>query len=302
MDEAIDLFLSYLEHERSASEHTLRAYAEDLTGIIDLMEEIGLSTWEEARYEDLRRVLVALQSRDLSPATVARRLASLRSFYRFLVRKGRLVSSPAAGLRGPRLPQSLPRVLRPAEIEALMESPDRDSPLGMRDSSILELLYGAGLRISELCALDIPSIDLDRRAVRVRGKGNRERVAPFGRAARDAMQSYLSDARPQLITSVSGDAVFLNARGGRLTTRSVERVYDRHIVNTAARLKLSPHALRHSFATHLLDGGMDLRSVQELLGHQSLNTTQIYTHVSARRLQEVHARAHPRSGSGRPTR
>ena len=294
MDDSIDLFLSYMKHERHSSPCTLRAYGEDLVLFAGLLEDAGITSWETARYADLRQALAALQIRGLAPATIGRRLAALRALYRFLVRQGRLTSSPATALRGPRIGQPLPRVLPIEEIDALMSAPDLNSPGGLRDLAILELLYGAGLRVGELCSLDVGSVDMQRRRLRVVGKGNAERIVLFGRAARDALYSYLHEARPQVVTGQSGSALFLNTRGGRLTTRSVERIYDRYILEISARMKLSPHALRHSFATHLLDGGMDLRSVQELLGHKSLNTTQIYTHISTRRLQEVHARAHPR--------
>lgn len=294
MDETIDLFLSYLKHERHSSPCTLRAYGEDLSLLASLLEEGNVHSWQSAQYADLRRILAGMKAGGLAAATIARRLAALRSFYRFLVRQGQVASNPAAALQAPRLAHALPRVLSVAEIDALMESPDTGTPLGLRDLVLLELLYGAGLRVSELCSLDLDAVDVVRRRVRIMGKGAKERSVIFGRAARDALLSYLKDARPQLASQLSGAALFLNYRGGRLTTRSVLRIYDKYVTDTAARLKLSPHALRHSFATHLLDNGMDLRSVQELLGHASLDTTQVYTHVSTARLQEAHAKAHPR--------
>ena len=295
MDEDIDLFLSYLEHEKHASRCTLRAYGEDLAILASMMEDEGACSWVLASHTDLRRVLVRLQERGLAPASVNRRLAALRSFYQYLVKRGRLVVNPAAALRGPRMTRPLPHTLSQPEIDAVMESPDTSTPLGLRDLAILETLYGAGLRVSELCGLDLTSVDAARRRARVVGKGNKERLVPFGRAARDALLAYLEEGRPRIASPDSGKALFLNARGGRLTARSVERIYDATVAKAATRLKLSPHALRHSFATHLLDAGMDLRSVQQLLGHESLNTTQIYTHVSTQRLREVHAKAHPRS-------
>lgn len=239
----------------------------------------------------LRWYLASLWRKGLARATISRKLAALRSFYRYLARMG-AVSSPAAlDLATPKRDRPLPKFLEKDEAEALLNGPNETTPLGMRDRAILETLYGGGLRVGELVDLNLTDLNLARGQLRVMGKGRRERICLVGRRAVNALQLYLTEGRPKLKSPRSGDALFLNCQGGRLTARGVQMIVRKYG-------DVSPHALRHSFATHLLEGGADLRAVQELLGHASLSTTQIYTHVTAERLRSVYERCHPRAKKG----
>lgn len=292
----VDEFLNYLEVARGVSKHTLRAYRLDLTAFAEYLapQQIGL---EQATHLHLRGFL-GVQAVTLAATSRARRLAGLKAFYKFLVRRKVLEVSPARRVKTPKLPQRLPRAVPVDEAFALMEAPDAERLLGLRDRAMLELLYGGGLRVSELCGLSLASLELRAGYVRVLGKGNKERLCPLNELALAALHQWLARRGELLAKPRRGQdatAVFLNFRGGRLTTRSVERHLDTYVRQLALHRKLSPHALRHSFATHLLAGGADIRSIQELLGHASLSTTQRYTAVSFEQLQRVYDDAHPRA-------
>jgi integrase/recombinase XerD len=227
--------------------------------------------------------------------TVARMLSTVRTFHRFVVREGLLEDDPTAGVVRPRLPRALPHPLTVGEVAGILEAPRTEEPAGLRDRAILELLYGAGLRVSELTSLDVDDLDLEAASVRVLGKGGKERDVPVGRMARDAVAAYLTRGRPALAGPRSRAALFLNARGGRLTRQSCSRLLDAHARASGIRRTVTPHDLRHSFATHLLEGGADVRVVQELLGHASVATTQIYTLVTSEHLRTAYDAAHPRA-------
>jgi integrase/recombinase XerC len=292
MHELIDDFLRHLADERNLSGHTLRAYRRDLEAFARFLAADGSDgppSVERIGPLQLRRYLARLHGHN-SRVTIARKLSALRSFFRYLLRRGTLEVNPADTLSTPKRAQYLPRTLSVDEIFALMTAAAGDDPLGRRDRAIVELLYSSGLRVGELTALDVGHLDLREGLVRVRGKGDKERIVPVGRPARQALEHYL-DLRQ---ASDDSQALFLNYRGGRLTARSVERNLKKLLVRAGILKDASPHALRHSFATHLLDGGADLRAIQELLGHVSLSTTQQYTRVSVDRLMEVYDRAHPR--------
>ena len=231
----------------------------------------------------------------LEKASIARKLSTVRSFLKHAVRDGRLESSPAEGIPTPRVPKPLPKTLTVDEIFALLDRIQEDDLASMRDRSILELLYAAGLRVSELVALDLEDLDLSTRTVHVVGKGGKERLVPFGSKAELALKAWLKTSQPLRTKASAGEAVFLNLRGGRLTDRSIRRVLDRRLREAASFARLSPHALRHSFAPPMLGSGADLRAIQELLGHASLSTTQRYTHVSTDALMRVYDKAHPRA-------
>jgi integrase/recombinase XerC len=290
-------FRQHLEHSRGVSPHTLRGYMADLAHFEEyVVGRLGSSLLAVA-HAGIRGYLGTLAV-ESSARTRARRLASIRAFYRYLVRQKLLPASPAKMVKSPKLPRTLPKVLPVEEVFAILEMPDRQSVLGLRDRAILEVLYGGGLRISELCGLDV--VDLDRRArvARVMGKGSKERLCPLNEQAVAAVEAYLVRrgellARPS--PELTPEALFLNYRGGRLQPRSIARHLDTYVLKCALKRKVSPHALRHSFATHLLGGGADVRSIQELLGHASLSTTQRYTHVSWEQLQAVYDKAHPRA-------
>jgi len=301
MRRLIGRFVEYLTHERGLSEHTVRAYHSDLERLLDFLarwlerepEAVGLESIDRVA---LRAFLTELGAEGLSKRSQGRAVAAIRAFFRWAGRVGEAAANPAAELRTPKAPKTLPRHLRPGEVEALLEAPEGDAFSVARDRAILELLYAAGLRVSELVSLDWRDVELGERTLRVVGKGDRERQVPFGRAALGALRTW-RDVRESTFAGRPHDdgAVFLNRRGGRLTDRSVRRVIDRAVGATSAARGVHPHTLRHSFATHLLERGADLRSIQELLGHQSLSTTQRYTHVDVDRLLAVYRDAHPRA-------
>ena len=272
------------------------AYGSDLTAFRDFLRESRLPT-DPSTVDPLtvRSWLAKLHRDGQERSSMARRVSSLRSFFRHLTREGQIRENPLDRVVTPQVRRRLPRHLNVSEASILVESPDPSTPLGLRDRALLELLYAAGIRVSELCSVDLEDFDLQDMVLRVLGKGSIERMVPFGSRSRDALRDYLA-VRDQLKGRSGGDpmALFLNYRGGRLTTRSVRRILDQAIQRCALKHTISPHGLRHSFATHLLDAGADLRAIQELLGHASLSTTQRYTHVTTERLREVYRKSHPR--------
>jgi integrase/recombinase XerC len=303
-----DLLADYLRHlafEKHASEHTVKSYREDLTQAVGYFEgQLAGRTLTPDRVTTrlLRAYLAWLHDQGYARTTVARRLAAVRSWLRFLCRQGVLARNPADGLRGPRREKRLPHFLATKDVSRLVEAPAA-TVLGTRDRAILETLYSAGLRVSELAGLDLDDLDLDGGVVTVRGKGKRERLALLGAPAIEAVRTWLTE-REALTAALRAPqpALFLNRFGKRLTTRSVARMLAKYLAQTGLDPRTSPHTLRHSFATHLLDAGADIRSVQELLGHRSLGTTQVYTHVTTHRLHDSYRNAHPRAkrsqGSG----
>lgn len=293
MDDGIAAFLRFLEGERGYSAHTLSAYRRDLHRFIKFLYADGLRDPDGVTTAVARRY-VAFLSRHYASRSIARNLSALRSWYRFLYREGLAARNPFALISAPKGPRRLPTVLSPHEIRAVLGVPDTATPIGMRDRAVLEVLYATGLRVGELVALPLRDLVIGDE-LRVIGKGRRERVVLLGAAAQEALRRYLDEGRPRLVRGPDPGVVFLNARGGRLTDRGVRLVVERHIRAVAFDRRVSPHVLRHTFATHLLDGGADLRSVQELLGHVNLSTTQIYTHVSRDWLKRVYDKAHPRA-------
>lgn len=296
---AIERFLRFQEVERNASPLTIKSYGEDLAALeAHLAGDSGRAAPGPSALTtlDLRGYAAALQTAGYAKSTIARRLASLRSFFRFGQREGWTKGNPARPLRNPRRQRKLPHFLSTDDIGRLLDAPPRDEPQGLRDRAILETLYSAGLRVSELVGLNDGDLDLAEGIVRVRGKGRRERLSPLGSHAQKAVRHWLRVRRlhPKIAANAAAP-VFTNKFGRRLTTRSVGRMLEKYLRATGLDARTSPHTLRHSFATHLLDRGADIRSVQELLGHKSLATTQIYTHVSTAALRAVYERAHPRA-------
>ena len=297
-----DRFADHLVREKGASPNTVRAYRRDLGQLVDWLVDEGLATGEDddtvwARLDRRRlRTWLAHRHGRSSPATVMRKLASLRTFYRWLAREGVVEANPAALLATPKQPRRLPKALPVDEVFALVEAPDDHEILGARDAAILELLYGGGLRVSEATGLKVGDLDLPGASVRVMGKGRKERLVPIGRKAIAALSRWLA-RRGELLREGQDDpgALFLGRLGTVLTSRQVARRLDGHVQAVALKRNVSPHALRHSFATHLLGGGADLRAIQELLGHASLSTTQRYTHVSVEHLMQVYDKAHPKA-------
>jgi integrase/recombinase XerC len=299
MEEALAEFLRHLSLEKNASSHTVKSYREDLTQAVEFFRtRLGGQTPGPAHLTTrlLRAYLAWLHEQGYAKSTIARRISAVRSWCRFLCRQGVLAVNPTEGLRGPRQDKNLPHFLSEADIQTLLTMPPAQTPLGLRDRAILETLYSAGLRVSELTGLNLEDMDLASGMVTVRGKGKRERLALLGPPAKEALERWLAQ-RDQIaaIRPRPSPAVFLNQRGSRLTSRSVGRLLEKYLAQAGLDRRTSPHTLRHSFATHLLDRGADIRSVQELLGHRSLATTQIYTHVTTHRLRESYHRAHPRA-------
>jgi integrase/recombinase XerC len=298
MQTAIARFLQYLQVERNCSTYTIKSYREDLEALAEyLTVRYGQPpSPEDIVTLDLRGYLSGLHEQGLAKSTIARRLASMRSFFRFGQREGWAKSNPAKPLRNPRKSRSLPHFLSSEELGKLLEAPPASEMLGLRDRAILEVLYSAGLRVSELVGLNEGDLDLAAGIVRVRGKGKRERLSPVGSFAAQAVKQWLRVRRVSPREPEGRNApLFVNRLGRRLTTRSVGRMLEKYLAITGLDRRTTPHTLRHSFATHLLDGGADIRSVQELLGHKSLVTTQIYTHVSTANLRAAYEKAHPRA-------
>jgi len=287
MEELLQAYLRFLRAERNLSPYTLRNYENDLRSFFCYAQEAGRDIRDVDRYL-LRGYLAVLRERRLAPGSIVRRVSSIRSFYRFLVLQGRIEHDPLAGVRAPKKGRRLPSFLSPKQVLAILGSVEGDSPKALRDRAILELLYAAGLRLSELVALDASDVDIGERQARVLGKGNKERIAVMGRAAADALRRYLRDGRPALVRRPQERALFLNNQGGRLSARAVQIMVRRCALKAGLDERVFPHLLRHTFATHMLDGGADLRVVQELLGHASVGSTQIYTHVSEAEKRRVY--------------
>ena len=298
MQTAIARFLRYLHVERNASDLTVKSYREDLACLVEYLNGVSGRSPEPRAITtaDLRGYVAALHEAGYAKSSVARRLATLRSFFRFAQREGLAEHNPAKPLRNPRRDRKLPHFLTTEEIARLLEIPPANEPFGRRDRAILETIYSAGLRVSEAVGVNEEDLDMSAGLVRVRGKGKRERLAPLGSFALRAVTRWLEDRclSPREPRG-GGSPVFVNKFGRRLTTRSVARLLEKHIRQAGLDTRTTPHTLRHSFATHLLDRGADIRSVQELLGHKSLVTTQIYTHLSTAGLREAYERAHPRA-------
>ena len=304
----VERFLDHLTVERGLSPNTVAAYRRDLSRYAAFLTARGVTDAGRASDRDVTAFVAAHASGKHGPdakayraTSVVRGLSSLRSFHRFLVREGVAERDPTRTVVRPKLPRSLPRPLPVDDVRRLVEAPDPATPAGSRDRAALEAMYGAGLRVSELVGLDVDDLDLESGAVRVLGKGGKEREVPLGRHAVEALEAYLTRTRPALATSRSRAAVFLNLRGGRLTRQGVAGILADAARRAGIRKRVTPHTLRHSFATHLLEGGADVRVVQELLGHASVATTQVYTLVTREHLREVYFSSHPRARRNRAT-
>ena len=298
-ERSVERFLDHLRDERRVSACTLRAYESDLRQFGEfLAERLGGAERAEPREIDtlaVRGFVARLSRAGLGKSTIARKLSAVRSFFRHAAREGRIAANPAAEVPTPRVPKGLPRNLTVDETFSLLDHITDDDLAGSRDRALLELLYAAGLRVSELTSLDFAAVDFSSGILRVVGKGDKERIVPFGKKAAQALERWAARSRELRQRSREGGAVFLNLRGGRLTDRSVRRILGRRLREAAVSARVSPHALRHSFATHLLGAGADLRVIQEMLGHASLSTTQRYTHVDTDGLMRVYDKAHPRA-------
>jgi integrase/recombinase XerC len=305
MQEYLSRFGDHLKYERNVSEHTLRNYMSDLEQFHDYIcpaDPAGNRRPVDIRQIDhitIREYLAKLYREKRKKTSIARKLATLRTFFKFLCREQVLEMNPARLVSGPRLEKKLPKVLSVEDVIRFIETPEADTVLGKRDRAILELLYATGMRVSELAGLNLDDLDFRHESIRVRGKGRKERIVPFGSKAKEALHVYMGVRGELLVEAPEEDrepmALFLNYQGTRITTRSVGRMIDKYVHECAMAHNISPHSLRHSFATHLLSAGADLRAIQELLGHARLSTTQIYTQVSMEKLMEVYDKAHPKA-------
>ena len=300
MTNEISGFLDYLSYERNVSINTIEAYRDDLESFFGFLANdyfsMSRDQIELGRIDHLavRSYLAHLSRRKLSRASSARHLSALRTFFKYLVREGTVDANPARTVSSPKREKHLPTVMQPPDVALLLEQPDTSTNLGIRDAAWMELLYASGLRISELVGIDIDDLELRAKLVKVHGKGSKERIVPFGSKAEAALRAYLA-IRGELCKDPDENAVFVNYRGQRITTRSVRRLFDGYLRKASLRAGISPHTMRHSFATHLLNAGADLRGIQELLGHASLSTTQKYTHLNDWQLIAVYKKAHPRA-------
>lgn len=294
MEQALEQFLQYLVVEKGLAPLSVEAYAHDLTQLATAAQQAGKQGWGEIQLIDLQRYLSELEQQGVSARSRARKLSAIRQLYRFLLREGLTTHNPLEWLDAPKLPKGLPKILGLEEVERLLAAPDPTTPLGQRDDAMLELLYATGMRVSELVGLTIPQLDLRRGFVRVVGKGSKERLVPMVWRAVEKVSQYLHRIRPLLLKKPTTQVLFLNRYGRPLTRQGFWKIIKGYARQVGLPPELSPHTLRHSFATHLLWRGADLRALQLLLGHADISTTQIYTHLHTARLQEIHRQAHPR--------
>ena len=292
MQEVFNKYVNYLEAERNASAYTVRNYTTDLLHFFWFLRDKKIDSLKEVDKHVLRAYLSRLVEQGFVKASIARKLSAIRSFYRYLVREKEISASPVS-TSSPKLDKRLPSFLTIGEMERLLEAPDLSSPVGQRDRAMLELLYASGLRVSELVKLSLGDINIGSGEIRVQGKGSKERMTLMGKPAAEALGTYLSHGRPKLLGKKRSNALFLNRYGARLAERRVQKILESYTSTTGIEKRVHPHMLRHTFATHLLDGGADLRVVQELLGHANLSSTQIYTHVTKSQARKVYLSAHP---------
>jgi integrase/recombinase XerC len=295
LEEQLDQYIAHLRVEKDASPYTLRNYSHEIQQFFDFLEDEGVDSWDGVDRQVLRRYLLWLRKEGYVEASMARKLSELRSFCRYLLQEGLLRSNPFDLVSSPKVPKRLPRYLKAEEVEALLHAPDLSTSLGQRDRAIIELLYAAGVRLSELVSLNVGHLSLGTGQMVVWGKGGKERVVLLGVPAVSALRAYLGDGRAKLQRKKATDALFLNRFGGRLSRRSIGLILDKYSKLAGLWRKVTPHLLRHTFATHMLEGGAGLRVVQELLGHAQPTTTEIYTHVTPSRLREVYMKTHPRA-------
>ena len=293
MQEVFNKYINYLEAERNASPYTVRNYTTDLLHFFQFLKAKGVDSLKEVDKHILRDYLSYVMEQGFVKASIARKLSAIRSFYRYLQREEIISTNPVATASSPKLDKRLPSFLTINEVERLLEAPDSSKPQGQRDRALMELLYASGLRVSELVSLNLEQINLDSGEIRVRGKGDKERMVLMGKPAARALSDYLSQGRPKLLGKKGSSALLLNPDGGRLSGRRVQTILGKYANIAGIDRRVHPHMLRHTFATHLLDGGADLRVVQELLGHASLSSTQIYTHVTQSQARKVYLSAHP---------
>ncbi|MGZ4134479.1 MAG: site-specific tyrosine recombinase XerD [Tumebacillaceae bacterium] len=295
MDKLIERFIHYLAVERGLAMNTLESYQRDLIGYVKFLQKNGISDLNQTRRANIISYLAELQRNGRATSTISRNLASMRAFYGFMLRDGLIDGDPTTNLESPKIEKRLPKVLTVDEVESLLEGPDGGSVAGIRDKAMLELLYATGIRVSELVALNISDVNLNMGFLKCYGKGSKERIIPLGTMALKTVSDYVMRSRVKLLRDQSEESLFLNHHGQRLSRQGFWKIIKKYAHAARIEKEITPHTLRHSFATHLLENGADLRSVQEMLGHADISTTQIYTHLTKSRLKEVYAKTHPRA-------
>jgi len=291
----IEEFINYLQVERGLAKNTLQAYKRDLLQYWNYLQRRGVESWQETEPKNIQAFLMYLQGQGQTTSSMARKLAALKAFYHFLFQERQLPNNPAEMLATPKLARKLPRVLTLQEVDNLLGTPQPTNPSGLRDKAMLELLYATGLRVSELISLTLPDLNLDLAYLKCFGKGAKERIVPLGSFAREALLAYLTQGRPLLLKKDLSSLIFLNQQGKGLTRQGFWKIIKKYAQEAGIGKTITPHTLRHSFATHLLENGADLRSVQEMLGHVDISTTQIYTHLTKNKLKEIYDSTHPRA-------
>lgn len=295
MDKLIERFIHYLAVERGLAQNTLDSYQRDLNNYVEFLTRSNIRDLNQTRRANIIAYLADLQRKGRATSTISRNLASLRSFYGFLIRDGLIDSDPTNNLESPKIEKRLPKVLTVQEVEALLEGPDLGDVCGLRDKAMLELLYATGIRVSELVALNLSDVNLNMGFLKCFGKGSKERIIPLGTMALTTVSDYVMRARVKLLRNQEEESLFLNHHGQRLSRQGFWKIIKKYATSATIEKEITPHTLRHSFATHLLENGADLRAVQEMLGHADISTTQIYTHLTKSRLKEVYAKTHPRA-------
>ncbi|MFD2168881.1 site-specific tyrosine recombinase XerD [Tumebacillus lipolyticus] len=295
MDRLIERFIHYLAVERGLALNTLESYQRDLIGYVSFLERSGVTDLNQTRRANIIGFLAELQRKGRATTTISRNLASLRAFYSFLLRDSLIDVDPTANLESPKIEKRLPKVLSVKEVESLLEGPDTGTVAGGRDKAMLELLYATGIRVSELVSLNLSDVNLNMGFLKCFGKGSKERIIPLGSVALTTVSDYLLNSRGKLLRDQAEESLFLNHHGQRLSRQGFWKIIKKYAQSAQIEKEITPHTLRHSFATHLLENGADLRAVQEMLGHADISTTQIYTHLTKSRLKEVYAKAHPRA-------
>lgn len=295
MDRTLQDFIHYLSVEKGLAKNTLESYNRDLCGFIAYLKQSGVQNVEDTSRTAIIGYLASLQKNGKATATLSRNLASIRSFYSYLFQEKFIVENPAADLESPKLEKKLPRVLSTQEVDVLLDQPDQVHVTGIRDKAMLEVIYATGIRVSELMSLDIGDINLDAGFIRCLGKGTKERIIPLGSVAVRHVSRYLNEGRPKLIRQNGEAAMFVNQHGNRLTRQGFWKILKKYARSAGITKDITPHTMRHSFATHLLENGADLRSVQEMLGHADISTTQIYTQITKRKLHDIYQKTHPRA-------
>ena len=295
MQALLDSFLSYLAVEKGLSENTLESYGRDVKKFIDYLDSEKVCAIKEVKYSHIADFLSVSKEKGFTATTIVRSIVSIKQFFKYLLIEKLIDEDPASQIKTPKMKKSIPGVITLDDVEALLASPDETTPEGLRDSAMLEVLYATGIRVSELIGLKLNDVNFDHGYVIVYGKGSKERLVPVGESARQKLLSYLADARPHILKSRDAKALFVTRRGGGMTRQGFWKLIKNYGLKAGVTKKISPHTLRHSFATHLLERGADLRTIQIMLGHSDISTTQIYTHVESERLKEIHKKYHPRS-------